>query len=106
MAQQVTKDSFDETVLKNDGVVLVDFYADWCGPCKMVGPIIDELSEEMTDVTFVKVNVDEQNELAQQYNVTSIPTFVIFKGGSVAGQFMGAQGKEAIKSEIEKAKSA
>lgn len=102
MAQQVTKSTFDETVLKADGIVLVDFYADWCGPCKMVAPIIDELSEEMSDVTFVKVNVDEEGELAQEYNVVSIPTFVIFKDGSVASQFMGAQGKEAIKAEIEK----
>lgn len=102
----INKDSFKTEVLDQKGVVFVDFYADWCGPCKMTEPIIDELSGQIADVKFVKVNVDENAETASQYSVFSIPTFVLFKDGKVAGQTVGAQGKEQFLKEIEKAKTA
>lgn len=96
--------TFESEVLKSDGVTLVDFYADWCGPCKMVAPIIDELAEEKKDVKFVKVDVDANPDIAQQYSVFSIPTFVIFKDGSPVHQFAGAMGKEGFLAELDKAK--
>jgi thioredoxin 1 len=94
--------SFAKEVENHKGVVLVDFYADWCGPCVMMAPIVEELSEEMKDVKFVKVNVDENPDLAQKYGVFSIPTFVIFKDGQKVGEFVGARDKASFKSEIEK----
>jgi thioredoxin 1 len=100
----VTQDTFDAEVMSKQGIVLVDFYAEWCGPCKMTAPIIEELSNEMDDVSFVKVDVDQNQELAGQYSVFSIPTFLIFKDGKVVNQFTGAQGKDAIKGHIEAAK--
>lgn len=96
------KDSFNKEVTEHKGIVLVDFYADWCGPCKMVAPIIDELASEMKDVKFVKVNVDENQDLAAQFSVFSIPTFLIFKDGSVKNQFVGAHSKDGFKDEIKK----
>ncbi len=96
---------FQKEVLESKGMTLVDFYADWCGPCKMVAPVIDELSGERKDVKFVKVNVDEHSDLASQYSVFSIPTFVIFKDGKAVNQFSGAMGKEGFVSEIDKAQS-
>lgn len=101
----VTNDSFKSEVLDHQGLVLVDFYADWCGPCKMTSPIIEELSEEIKDMKFVKINVDESQELASQFSVFSIPTFLIFKAGKVVGQFVGAQGKEGFVSEIKAAQT-
>lgn len=98
----VTKDSFQKDVLDYKGVVMVDFYADWCGPCKLTGPIVDELSLEMKNVKFVKVDVDQNQELASQYSVFSIPTFIVFKNGQVANQFVGAMGKEGFLNEINK----
>ena len=89
-------------VLKNKGIVLVDFYAQWCGPCKMTGPIIEQLAEEVNNVKFVKVDVDQNQELSSQYQVFSIPTFLIFKDGQVVNQFVGALGKEGFLSEINK----
>ncbi|MFW5703841.1 MAG: thioredoxin [Patescibacteria group bacterium] len=106
MANKVTKATFQEEVINKKGVVLVDFFAEWCGPCKMVAPIIDELSKEREDASFVKVNVDEEGELAQEYGISSIPTFVVFKDGKVVSQFMGAQGKESFEEAIDKAKNA
>lgn len=101
----VTKDSFKSEVLDHTGVVFIDFYADWCGPCKMTEPIIDELSGEIKDVKFVKVDVDANADIASQYNVFSIPTFIILKDGKVAGQTVGAQGKESFLKEIQNAKA-
>jgi thioredoxin 1 len=98
----VDKNNFEVEVLKNKGVVLVDFFATWCGPCKMTGPIIDQLAEEVKDVKFVKVDVDQNQELSSQYQVFSIPTFLIFKNGEVVGQFVGAQSKEGFLAEIKK----
>lgn len=99
---QVKNDSFQQEVLNYKGTVLVDFYADWCGPCKVVSPILDELAESMKNIKFAKVNVDENQELAAKYSVFSIPTFLIFKDGEVKNQFVGAHSKEGFEEEIEK----
>ena len=99
---QVTKDNFKQEVLDYKGAGLVYFYADWCGPCKVTSPTVDELSNEIKAMKFVKVNVDENSELASTYQVFSIPNFVIFKDGAVANQFLGAMPKEAFLAEIKK----
>lgn len=104
MVTHVNKNNFQKEVLDHKGLVLVDFFAEWCGPCKMTGPIIDELSNELTDIKIVKVNVDESQELASSYQVFSIPTFMIFKDGQVAHQFVGAMGKEGFLNEIKNVK--
>jgi thioredoxin 1 len=96
------KNNFEAEVLKGKGVVLVDFYATWCGPCKLTGPIIDQLADEIKNVKFVKVDVDQNQELSSQYQVFSIPTFLIFKDGQVVNQFVGAMGKEGFLAEIQK----
>ena len=100
----VSSQNFQQEVLDHKGVVFVDFYADWCGPCKMTSPIVDELAEEIKDVKFVKVNVDENQDLASKYSVFSIPTFLIFKDGKVVHQFVGARDKAGFKLEIAKVK--
>ncbi len=97
------QESFKKDVLESKSTVFVDFYADWCGPCKMTSPIIDELSNEMKDVAFVKINVDDNQDLAAEYSVFSIPTFLIFKNGKAVHQFVGAMGKEKFIEEIKKA---
>ena len=93
------EEDFDQ-ILKDNEAVFVDFYADWCGPCKMVGPIVEELAEEKTDVKFIKVNVDDVPEVAQIFGVMAIPTMIYFRNGEVAGQTLGFQPKEAIASII------
>jgi len=102
MVSKVTQDNFKSEVLDYKGTVFVDFYADWCGPCKVTSPLIDEISEEKKDMKFVKVDVDQNSNLASQYSVFSIPTFIIFKDGKVVNQFVGAMGKEAFLEEIKK----
>lgn len=92
---KVTKENFDD-VKKSDKTVLLDFYADWCGPCRMVGPIVDEIAEECPDILVGKINVDEQQELASAYGVMSIPTLVVLKNGEVVAKSMGAKPKAAI----------
>ena len=94
----------EEWKYEGDKPAIVDFYADWCGPCKLTSPIIEELSEEHKDVSFVKVNVDNNQELASQYSVFSIPTFIVFKDGKLATQFVGAMGKEGFEEQLNKAK--
>lgn len=98
----LNKTNFDASI--STGVVFVDFYADWCGPCKIMSPILEELATEMTDVKFVKVDVDAEMELSQRYGVMSIPTFVVFKDGKQVGGFIGARDKQSTKAEIEKVK--
>lgn len=93
----VTSENYENEVLKSDKKVLIDFYADWCGPCKMMSPIIDEIAEEMSDTVKVgKVNVDENQDLAMEYGVMSIPTVIILKNGEVQKTFIGVTDKEKI----------
>ncbi|MDO4415797.1 MAG: thioredoxin [Erysipelotrichaceae bacterium] len=89
------EEEFDQ-ILKDNEAVFVDFYADWCGPCKMVSPIVEELAGERTDVKFIKVNVDDLPEVAERFGIMSIPTLIYFKNGEVAGQTLGFQPKESI----------
>ena len=91
-----TKDTFQQEVLESKIPVLVDFWAEWCGPCQMVLPIVEELGEELTDVKICKVNVDEQMELAKQYRVMSIPTLMVFKDGEMVKREMGAKSKAEL----------
>lgn len=91
-ALHFTASDFDQKI--KAGVVLVDFWAPWCGPCKMAGPIIDQLSEEYQKITFGKVNVDEEQKLAAQYGVQSIPTVILFKNGVEVGRQVGFAGKQ------------
>ena len=94
----VTSENYESEVLKSDRKVLIDFYADWCGPCKMMSPIIDEIAEEMKETVKVgKINVDENQDLAMEYGVMSIPTIVILKNGEVQKTFVGVTDKEEIK---------
>ena len=96
-AVNVTKENFEEEVLKSELPVVVDFWATWCGPCQIMGPIVEELSEELEGkVKFCKVNVDENSELAESYDVMSIPNFKLFKNGEIAGERMGAVGKDGL----------
>lgn len=97
---KVTKDNFFE-VKNSDKTVLLDFYADWCGPCRMVGPIVDEIAEENPQYLVGKVNVDEEQELASAFSVMSIPTLVVMKNGEVVTKSMGAKPKAAILSMLD-----
>lgn len=97
MAVEFTEANFDQEVLKSDKPVLVDFWAPWCGPCQMVGPVIEELAGEVTTAKIGKLNVDEHPNVAQTYGVMSIPTMKIFKGGQVVKEFVGVQSKETFK---------
>ncbi len=92
----LTKESFQQEVLNSDIPVLVDFWASWCGPCKMLSPIIDEMGEEVTDAKICKVNVDEQPELAAQYGIMTIPTVLVFKNGEIAANSVGVKPKAAL----------
>ncbi len=96
MVTIVTSKNFEAEVLKSDKPVLVDFWASWCGPCKMVSPLIDELSEEHSEYKFCKVNVDDESALATKFNVMSIPNLVVFKNGEMTKQSAGARPKDEI----------
>lgn len=100
VAKDVGVSSWDTEVIGHDGPVVVDFWAPWCGPCRMVGPEIDKLSQRMTDVKFVKVNIDEERDLAVKYGVMSIPTVMKFVGGEPAAQVVGARGADALSREL------
>jgi thioredoxin 1 len=96
-AKSVTTATFQADVLDNPKPVMVDFWAEWCGPCRMVSPILDEIAAEYSDkIDIVKVNVDEEPELAMKYGVTGIPMMAVFQGGSIAKQMVGARPKVAI----------
>lgn len=92
----ITKVNFEEEVLKSSIPVLIDFYADWCGPCRMLAPVIDKLAQEVTHVKICKVNVDNENELASKFGVMSIPTIVAFKEGKVYNKAVGLQTKDKL----------
>ena len=93
---KISKENFASEVLNSNKPVLLDFYADWCGPCRMVGPIVSEIAEERSDVKVGKINVDEQQELAAQFKVMSIPMLAVIKNGKVANQVVGYRPKEEI----------
>lgn len=93
---RLTKENFQAEVMQADKPVLIDFYADWCGPCQMVSPIVDEIAGERSDIKVCKVNVDEQMELAQSFGVSSIPTLVVISGGKLVKHAVGTQPKSAI----------
>lgn len=97
---KITNKNFEEEVLNSDKPVIIDFYADWCGPCKMMSPIIDSIAEENQELKVGKVNVDEAQELAIKYNIMSIPTIIIFKNGNEYKKIVGVTSKENILKEI------
>ncbi len=92
----ITKENFEAEVLRSDKPVLVDFYAVWCGPCKMLAPILDEIAAEREDIKVCKINVDEEPELAAQYQVVSIPSLFVIKDGQITNQSLGARPKPQI----------
>ena len=95
-ALNITKENFHDEVMNSEKPVLLDFWASWCGPCRMVGPVIDEIAGERPDVKVCKVNVDTERELASTFKVMSIPTLVVMKGGKVVQQTVGARPKQQI----------
>ena len=103
MVNQISSsEQFEQEVLNSSNPVFVDFWAEWCGPCRMVSPVVEELSQEYEDkVDFVKINVDDNGDLAQKFNVFSIPTLAIFKNGQVVSQKVGAATKESFKTMID-----
>ncbi len=98
---QVTDANFESEVLKSDKPVIVDFWAEWCGPCRILGPRFEELSKEMKDIKFAKLNVDENQETSGNFGIRSIPTLLIFHKGEVVGNIIGALPKEMLKQKIE-----
>ena len=92
----INKDNFHKEVLDSDKPVLLDFFASWCGPCRMVGPILDEIAEEREDIKVCKVNIDEQPELAHRYRIMTIPTLMVLKDGNILEQSVGAKPKHQI----------
>lgn len=106
MSQIITDANFENEVIKSAVPVLIDFFADWCGPCKVLGPIIDELAEEMKNdqVKIFKLNVDQSPQTAEKYSVMSIPTLIIFKNGEEKDRLVGLQNKDSLKTALTKAK--
>jgi thioredoxin 1 len=99
--QHANQTNFDQLVLNADVPVLVDFYADWCGPCKMIAPLLEEVAQEATDARVVKVNVDDNPQLAARYGISSIPSLLVFKDGEVVGQQVGLVNKSQLKSMLQ-----
>ena len=99
MAKIINSQEFDNTI--ESGVVVVDFFATWCGPCKMLSPVIDELSGELENVNFVKVDIDQSMDLAKKFKIVSVPTLKVFKNGEEVDTLMGFMPKEVLKSKVE-----
>ena len=98
--KNITDGSFESEVLQSDIPVLIDFWAEWCGPCKVLGPVIDEVSDELSDVKFTKLNIDENPETAPKYGIRGIPTVMIFKNGELAATHVGVMSKSELTSFI------
>lgn len=103
-AMHVTGDTFETEVLQSEKPVIVDFWATWCGPCQMMGPIMDEIADERTDIKVCKVDVDENPEIARKYIVLSIPMLFVFKNGEIANRIVGALSKEDVLQMVEDAR--
>ena len=100
MVQHVSEVNFNEVVLNYEGVVLVDFWATWCGPCKMIAPVVEEVSKEVSNARFVKIDVDENENLANKYQISSIPTLMIFKNGTPVDTLVGFMPKDSLKAAV------
>ena len=97
----VNSEEFKE--IKNNGKLVIDFYANWCGPCKMLGPVLEEVSKDYDDVTFIKVNVDESEDLAVEYGIMSIPAVFMLKDGEVVNSFLGFNQERFVREQLDKA---
>ena len=100
MADAVKNDDFEKQVLESEGPVLVDFWAEWCGPCHAIAPVLDQIADERSDLKVVKLNIDEQPAVAQRYGVMSIPTLILFKGGEPAAAAVGAMPKSMLEERL------
>ncbi len=100
MADQVTEATFDDEVLQSDGQVLVDFWAEWCGPCHAIAPVLDQIAAERSELKVVKLNIDEEPAVAQRYGVMSIPTLILFKDGEPAAAAVGAMPKTMLEERL------
>src|SRR5438132_8442889 len=106
MADAVTEESFDNQVLESEQPVLVDFWAEWCGPCHAIAPVLDQIAEERSDLRVVKLNIDEEPAIAQRYGVMSIPTLILFKDGEPAAAAVGAMPKSMLEERLGLAEAA
>jgi thioredoxin 1 len=102
MAKEITTSNFKDSVLENEGVALVDFWAEWCGPCKLIGPVIEELATDYDGkATIGKLNVDDNREVAAQYGIMSIPTLLFFKNGQIVDKHVGLASKSDLKKKLD-----
>ena len=106
MADVVTEESFDKQVLESEQPVLVDFWAEWCGPCHAIAPVLDQMAQERSDLKIVKLNIDEEPAVAQRYGVMSIPTLILFKDGEPAAAAVGAMPKSMLEERLGLAEAA